>query len=148
MIRKVSSIRIRIGIGYVETKQLDGETNLKVKIVPTRLAKIFPNLPSLFTNTVILKYEAPNPYLYKFYGELTDRHNNNIAISFSNFIPRGCVLRNVECVYGLVAYTGYIIIYIIRHDSKIMLNTYKSRIKKSKLERTMSKWMLALVFII
>jgi len=39
---------------------------------------------------------------------------------------RGCNLRNVKYVFGLVAYTG--------HDTKIMMNSYKARTKRSKLE--------------
>jgi phospholipid-transporting ATPase len=59
-------------------------------------------------------------------GEVIEKFGANYAINFNNFLLRGCNLRNVRCIYGLVAYTG--------HDTKIMLNSFKARSKKSKLE--------------
>ena len=43
---------------------------------------------------------------------------------------RGCSLKNVNWIYGLVIYTG--------HDTKIMMNSVKSKTKISKLEYKMN----------
>jgi phospholipid-transporting ATPase len=54
----------------VETKSLDGETNLKLKNVATDLIKFYNKDESITDSAkqVVLKYEAPNPYLNRFYG--------------------------------------------------------------------------------
>ena len=39
----------------------------------------------------------------------------------SNILLRGCALKNIDFIYGLVIYTG--------HDTKIMLNSVKSKTK-------------------
>ena len=52
--------------------------------------------------------------------------NRKLPIDEQNFILRGCSLKNTEWIYGLVVYTGF--------DTKIMLNSTKSRPKHSTLE--------------
>jgi len=47
-------------------------------------------------------------------------------MNFNNFILRGCNLRNVKYVFGLVTYTG--------KDTKIIMNSTIARSKRSKLE--------------
>jgi phospholipid-transporting ATPase len=47
-----------------------------------------------------------------------------------NLLLRGCSLRNVDYVIGVVVYTG--------HDSKIMMNSVKAKTKTSKLENKMN----------
>lgn len=54
-------------------------------------------------------------------------------------VLRGCTLRNTKHICGLVVYTG--------HDTKVMLNSYKARAKKSHLEIKMGK-LVILLFII
>lgn len=48
-----------------------------------------------------------------------------------NFVLRGCSLQNTKWIIGVVAYTG--------HDSKIMLNSVKSRPKYSQVDRRMNR---------
>lgn len=47
---------------------------------------------------------------------------------------RGCTLRNTDWVVGVVIYNG--------HYSKIMMNTIRSKEKKSMLERKMNKYII------
>ena len=61
------------GIAYVETKNLDGETNLKHKQTNQsvmRLAQTEDDALKNFDGAVI-NCEGPNEYLYKFEGNLT-----------------------------------------------------------------------------
>ncbi|CAD8079154.1 unnamed protein product [Paramecium primaurelia] len=128
------------GICYVETKSLDGETNLKQKNVHVDLLQTFKSDDCFgqLDKRIILKYQAPTPYLYKFIGETTTSNLQVSSINFNNFLLRGCNLRNVKYVFGLVAYTG--------HDTKIMMNSYKARTKRSKLEVKMQQFIL-IIFI-
>lgn len=62
-------------------------------------------------------------------GEITTSEGRISSINFNNFLLRGCAVRNVRYIYGLVSYTG--------HDTKIMMNSFKARSKRSKLEGLM-----------
>lgn len=53
---------------YVETKNLDGETNLKLKSVPKEMIDTFKNPESLQRFEGTLNIEAPNNRIYKFDG--------------------------------------------------------------------------------
>ena len=125
---------------FIETKNLDGETNLKHK-------KTHKDLPDTEEKDLYkfselrdkLKFERPNPFLYTFTGTYHKGNDDfKIPMDINNFVLRGCSLRNTKYIIGLVAYTG--------HDSKIMLNSTKARAKKSRVEVLMNK-MIVTVFV-
>ncbi|KRX09193.1 P-type ATPase, cytoplasmic domain N [Pseudocohnilembus persalinus] len=136
------------GMCYVETKGLDGETNLKPKQCQKDLFQYFleNNKQKDFDESVfnrrkiIFGYEQPNALLEKFdgYVKLPD-FKDLISISNKNFLLRGCSLRNTKYLYGLVANTG--------HDTKIQKNSFNARAKRSRLESIMSSQIL-LIFLI
>ena len=53
---------------YVETKNLDGETNLKLKSAPKDVYESFIDDQALDKLSGILKIEVPNNRIYKFDG--------------------------------------------------------------------------------
>jgi phospholipid-translocating ATPase len=115
---------------YVETKNLDGETNLKIKKGVAELAYI--NSPTGCKGIRgYLDVEIPTTNLYTFNGALTVKHGNNletsIAIGASGLLLRGCILRNTAWMIGIVVYTGV--------DTRIMLNSGPTPSKRSKIER-------------
>ncbi|KAK8274272.1 hypothetical protein V6Z12_D10G063200 [Gossypium hirsutum] len=115
------------GICYVETMNLDGETNLKVKralevTLPLDEDASFKN----FTGKI--KCEDPNPSLYTFIGNFEYDHEV-YALDPSQILLRDSKLRNTAFVYGVVIFTG--------HDSKVMQNATKSPSKRSRIERKM-----------
>ena len=58
-------------MAYVETKNLDGENNLKLKKVPDCLANIFmEDWLELSSVRYEIAYEKPNPYLNVFNGNM------------------------------------------------------------------------------
>jgi magnesium-transporting ATPase (P-type) len=63
----------RKGMCYVETKNLDGETNLKhkvaVKYLQKKLKNKKANLGEVLEGTVLC--EVPNDQIYKFEGSIT-----------------------------------------------------------------------------
>ena len=120
------------GMFYVETKNLDGETNLKLKTVADELIEHFED-DSVYSKLAgIINMEGPNNRIYKFDGNFDithllnqsansgdplnitgekDKKSNIIPLSNDNVALRGMSLRNTEVVTGVVVYTG--------HDSKI-----------------------------
>jgi len=68
----------------------------------------------------------------------TDREIQ-ISLDIDQMLMRGSSLRNTGHVYGAAIYTG--------HDTKVMMNSSKSRPKKSKIEITMNKYIIMSIFI-
>lgn len=117
------------GICYVETTNLDGETNLKVKHALEVTSSL--NQDGSFENfKAVVKCEDANEDLYSFVGTLYyngDQH----PVSLQQLLLRDSKLRNSEYVYGVVVFTG--------HDTKVMQNAMEPPSKRSKIERKMDK---------
>lgn len=58
------------GLAYIETKQLDGESNLKVKVVPQAVSSAFGSDSSVLLIKGRIECETPNDRLYKFNGRI------------------------------------------------------------------------------
>ncbi|XP_012484831.1 probable phospholipid-transporting ATPase 4 [Gossypium raimondii] len=115
------------GICYVETMNLDGETNLKVK----RAMDVTLSLEEDedFKNfTGLIKCEDPNPSLYTFVGNL-DYDRQTYSLEPAQVLLRDSKLRNTGFVYGVVIFTGF--------DTKVMQNSTKSPSKRSRIEKKM-----------
>ncbi|KAL9642784.1 hypothetical protein ABK040_009859 [Willaertia magna] len=119
-------------IAFVETANLDGETNLKTKIAVNSTCdmKDYFNLSKL-ENTII-EIEPPSERLDKFHGTL-DMNNNKIPLQIENLILRGSKLRNTNFIYGAVCYVGKF--------TKLSLNLEESKSKFSHLDKSMN-WLL------
>lgn len=125
------------GICYVETMNLDGETNLKVKrslevTLPLDNDGAFKD----FTGTI--HCEDPNPNLYTFVGNI-EYERQVYPIDPMQILLRDSKLRNTDYVYGVVIFTG--------HDSKVMQNSTKSPSKRSKIEKKMD-YIIYLLFTV
>jgi phospholipid-transporting ATPase len=125
---------------FIETKDLDGETNLKMKSVPKSFAERYQSPADFKAVNGTLTCEPPNEHLYKFEGraelvEVVERGGclyqgralETVPLTPDNVVLRGCKLRNTEVSYGIVVYTG--------HETKIMRNSLNARYKFSKLEK-------------
>ena len=129
------------GICYVETKNLDGETNLKHKKVAdpscVKLAATRSQAWNNFTGGEI-ECEKANAAIYNFTG--TMRAGGNIwALNVDNLLLRGSSLKNTKWVYGIAVFTG--------HDTKIMRNSTGSKSKMSKIEKATNSYILLSIFI-
>lgn len=120
------------GCIYIETKNLDGETNLKNKYVQKDINNRYVNdLKAMTQMQGKVFCEAPNNAIYKFEGQMIFQDENHrdepeIPLGADNIILRGSSLRNTEFVYGIVVFTG--------HDTKIMQNSLAAKYKFSGLE--------------
>jgi len=129
------------GSFHVETKNLDGETNLKQKLVAKDLVEPFSADQAFDAVQGVLNIEHPNNRIYKFDGNFDQSKVNKsvIPLSNDNVALRGMSLRNTEHVTGIVAYTG--------HDSKIQMNSADSVYKVSNISKQTNKQIM-LVFMI
>ncbi|KAF7095102.1 hypothetical protein CFC21_097342 [Triticum aestivum] len=115
------------GICYVETMNLDGETNLKIK----QALEVTSDLQEDgdFTNLrQIVKCEDPNANLYSFVGTM-DYKGMQHPLSPQQLLLRDSKLRNTDYIYGAVIFTG--------HDTKVMQNATEPPSKRSKIEKKM-----------
>ena len=122
---------------YVETKNLDGETNLKNKNVEKTIngMKLQGNWDKITKAKIVC--EKPNNAIYKFEGYMEMPDGSRISLGAENMILRGCKLRNTEEIYGITIFTG--------HDSKIMMNSTKAKYKFSTLEIMNNKAVLCVL---
>ncbi|OMJ85922.1 hypothetical protein SteCoe_12625 [Stentor coeruleus] len=118
------------GIAYIETKNLDGETNLKHKLAHKYTQAFFQNEKKFDRITGGVECEEPNAMIYQFNGILI-LGETAIALSSEQFLLRGCSLKNTDWIIGIAVYTG--------HQTKIMLNSSKARSKTSQLESHMNR---------
>ncbi|OUM56786.1 hypothetical protein PIROE2DRAFT_49242, partial [Piromyces sp. E2] len=123
---------------YVETKNLDGETNLKVRqgIRDFNGIKKTSDLASI---ECYLDADAPNNNLYTFKGVLhmfdreTEEENQTLC-TINSMLLRDCILKNTEWVIGLVVYTGF--------HTKSILNTGDSPSKRSRIDKQLNPQVL------
>ncbi|EPY78567.1 testis flippase-like protein [Camelus ferus] len=90
---------------YIETAELDGETNLKVKQAISVTSDMEDNLKLLSAFDGEVRCESPNNRLDRFTGTLTYKGKNYI-LNHDRLIFRGCVIRNTDWCYGLVVFTA------------------------------------------
>lgn len=115
------------GICYVETMNLDGETNLKVKRA-LEVTLTLDDDSSFKDFKGMIRCEDPNPNLYTFVGNL-EFERQIFPIDPNQILLRDSKLRNTGYVYGVVIFTG--------HDSKVMQNATDSPSKRSRIEKKM-----------
>ncbi|KAL3840799.1 hypothetical protein ACJIZ3_025390 [Penstemon smallii] len=117
------------GICYVETMNLDGETNLKVKQAMETTLPLDDD-PTFKEFSATISCEDPNPSLYTFVGNF-EYDRQVYPLEPTQILLRDSRLRNTAYVYGVVIFTG--------HDSKVMQNSTKSPSKRSTIEKKMDK---------
>lgn len=119
---------------FVETKNLDGETNLKVRKSLKATCSISSE-EDLEHAHFLIDSEPPNANLYTYNGVLKYRpggkETKQDAVTINEMLLRGCSLRNTKWIIGLVAFTGA--------DTKIMLNGGDTPSKRSKIEKETSE---------
>uniref|UniRef100_A0A6I8N5H2 Phospholipid-transporting ATPase n=1 Tax=Ornithorhynchus anatinus TaxID=9258 RepID=A0A6I8N5H2_ORNAN len=116
-------------LAYIETAELDGETNLKVKQALTVTSEMGDNLERLAAFDGEVRCEPPNNKLDKFTGTLIHKEEKH-ALDNEKMLLRGCTIRNTEWCYGLVIFAG--------PDTKLMQNSGKATFKRTSIDHLMN----------
>lgn len=132
------------GLCYIETSNLDGETNLKIKQASTSTVKLTSPL-EISRLDGMLRSEQPNNSLYTFEATLSMQSNavggaRDVPLGPDQLLLRGAQLRNTAWMYGLVVFTG--------HETKLMRNATAAPIKRTAMEKTVNIQMLYLFGIL
>ncbi|MBA0563445.1 hypothetical protein Golob_008424 [Gossypium lobatum] len=123
---------------YVETMNLDGETNLKLKQA-LEVTSSLHNDYNFRDFKAIVKCEDPNANLYSFVGTMEFEEQQH-PLSPQQLLLRDSKLRNTDYIYGAVVFTG--------HDTKVMQNATDPPSKRSKIEKTMDRVIYLMFFIV
>ncbi|ORY37234.1 phospholipid-translocating P-type ATPase [Rhizoclosmatium globosum] len=120
---------------YIETSNLDGETNLKIRQgIPETAHLLDPDSVSLLSGEI--KSELPNNSLYTYEGTITFDGGKTVPLDPGQLLLRGAMLRNTRWIYGIVVFTG--------HETKLMRNATAAPIKSTKVERSVNKQIIFL----
>uniref|UniRef100_A0A6Q2Y6E1 Phospholipid-transporting ATPase n=1 Tax=Esox lucius TaxID=8010 RepID=A0A6Q2Y6E1_ESOLU len=120
---------------YIETSNLDGETNLKIR-QGLQVTADDRDVDSLSRLSGRLECESPNRHLYDFVGVIRLEGHSPVPLGPEQILLRGARLRNTRWVHGMVVYTG--------HDTKLMQNSTRPPLKLSSVERVTNTLILAL----
>nr|XP_006820513.1 PREDICTED: probable phospholipid-transporting ATPase IA-like [Saccoglossus kowalevskii] len=127
---------------YVETSNLDGETNLKIRQGLPQTANLLSR-EDLTSMEGRIECEGPNRHLYEFVGNIRLRGSTKMAnpLGTDQILLRGAQLKNTHWIFGAVIYTG--------HDSKLMMNSTAAPLKRSSMEvMTNSQILLMLILLL
>ncbi len=147
------------GLSYVETSNIDGETNLKIRSSPSEdLVSMIQNskkredldfaIRNIKKLDATLDYLKPDPdvSLEHFEGVLRDVEFGGVGLSKprvsldkNHHMLRGATLRNTKWILGVVVYTG--------EQTKLALNSSKNRGKLSNMEKVVNR-LLYIVFAV
>ncbi|KAG5345490.1 AT10A ATPase, partial [Acromyrmex charruanus] len=130
------------GLAYLDTCNLDGESNLKQRQVVRGFLDLQDTFqPSKFRSVV--EVDQPSTRIYRFHGAVVHPNGGRVPVSTENLLLRECVLKNTDFVEGIVIYAG--------HETKALLNNGGPRYKRSRLERYMNrdvKWCVVILMIL
>lgn len=126
------------GIAYVQTINLDGESNLKTRYARQETAV---KRPEKEPPSGLIHCEQPNRNIYGFIANMKI-DDQTIPLGPSNIVLRGCQLKNTAWIVGVVVYAG--------QETKAMLNSSGAPSKRSRLEGHMNRetiWLSVFLFI-
>ena len=152
---------------YIQTTNLDGETNFKSRCGVDKAAAAIDKMTSgpggKDAEQIIIHAEPPRSDLDWFQGEIVyqqgststgqqppvGNESNTSAsstgsltvekLSVRNFIPREAVVRGTDWIIGIVVYTG--------KDTKVLLGHQRPAYKVSKIDRTTDLLILVILFL-
>jgi len=130
------------GLCYIETANLDGETNLKIKqAIPETCVLVSPSELSRLGGKI--RSEQPNSSLYTYEATMTvaaGGGEKELPLQPDQLLLRGATLRNTPWIHGVVVFTG--------HETKLMRNATATPIKRTAVERQLNMLVLMLIGIL
>lgn len=126
------------GICYVETKNIDGEPNLKHKSALAPLQDLFSTDAQLDSLAGTVTCDPPNQRIYKFKGKITVGEVE-YPLNQDQMLLRGSSLKNTHWVVGVVVYTG--------HDTKMLQTSTQVRFKYSHMQEQLTQYIVIIIIL-
>ncbi|XP_030237938.1 probable phospholipid-transporting ATPase IA isoform X6 [Drosophila navojoa] len=127
------------GMCFIETANLDGETNLKIRQGMPSTAKLL-DTKDLTQLQGKIECELPNRLLYEFNGVLKEFGRPAVPLGNDQVLQRGAMLRNTAWIFGVVIYSG--------HETKLMKNSTSAPLKRSTVDKLTNTQILMLFMIL
>lgn len=127
------------GMCYIETSNLDGETNLKIRQGLTQTAKFLTH-QELLQMSGTVECELPNRHLYDFVGNIKLSNRLTLPLGPDQLLLRGAILKNTRWIFGIAVYTG--------QETKLMLNSTSAPLKRSTVEKVVNNQTLMLFVLL
>ncbi|XP_077477782.1 phospholipid-transporting ATPase VD isoform X2 [Stigmatopora argus] len=144
------------GTCFIETANLDGETNLKEKRIVSGIPLQAADFnPENFHSRI--ECDDPNDDLATYRGFMEFSSGSHVGLDNNNLLLRGCTIRNTETVVGVVVYAGkkkkkssqkllFFLVYHLHfthffdsgHETKAMMNNSGPKYKRSHLEKRLN----------
>eukprot|EP00002_Diphylleia_rotans_P003086 TRINITY_DN12068_c0_g1_i3.p1 TRINITY_DN12068_c0_g1~~TRINITY_DN12068_c0_g1_i3.p1 ORF type:complete len:1169 (+),score=197.15 TRINITY_DN12068_c0_g1_i3:63-3569(+) len=133
------------GTCFIETSNLDGESNLKARNSTKSTSHIQSHLDASQLS-VSVECEKPNPHIYQFQATLRNRKSESstdssqidvIGLNSDNLLLRGSSVRNTAYAYALVVYTG--------PDTKLVMNQQDVPSKFSHVEKQLNMTLVCIL---
>ncbi|GMP40998.1 hypothetical protein CsSME_00011252 [Camellia sinensis var. sinensis] len=121
-------------VAYVQTINLDGESNLKTRYAKQETVSKVPEKEKI---SGLIKCEKPNRNIYGFHANM-EIDGKRVSLGPSNIILRGCEIKNTAWALGVAVYTG--------EETKAMLNNSRAPSKRSRIETRMN-WEITLLLV-
>ncbi|XP_033111210.1 phospholipid-transporting ATPase IB-like [Anneissia japonica] len=124
---------------YIETANLDGETNLKIRQGLPQTAHM-TNCQELYNLSGSIECQLPNRHIYEFVGnvKIKEEATTKIPLGPNQLLLRGATLKNTHWIHGVVIYTG--------HESKLLMNSRSAPLKQSMVDKTTNSQIFYLFF--
>ncbi|KAL4033409.1 phospholipid-transporting ATPase 1 [Cucumis melo var. makuwa] len=124
------------GVAYVQTLNLDGESNLKTRYAKQETMSKMPDKEKIVG---LIKCEKPNRNIYGFHANM-EIDGKRLSLGPPNIVLRGCELKNTSWAVGVAVYAG--------RETKAMLNSSGAPSKRSRLETRMNVEIVMLSFFL
>ncbi|KAG2532372.1 hypothetical protein BBI17_003270 [Phytophthora kernoviae] len=137
---------------YVETANLDGETNLKIRQVASCTKHFMSAEEILDRHKLEVECDVPNKDLFYFDGVLrlaktvgdavadSNSEDMETSLTMDNLILRGSESRNAEWTLGLVIYSG--------KETKVSMNSVAVPLKRSFVEKTLDTMFVLVLMLL
>ncbi|NXC62731.1 AT8B3 ATPase, partial [Aleadryas rufinucha] len=134
---------------YVETADIDGETNLKFRQALLVTHQELGSEESMAAFDGRVTCEEPNSRMHTFTGSLRWRGRAH-GLDGDRILLRGCRVRNTALCYGMVLYAGECpcLWPCPWFDTKIMRNCGKIKRKKTKLDHMMDRLVIVIFLVL
>ncbi|CAI5443943.1 unnamed protein product [Caenorhabditis angaria] len=126
------------GMAYIETSNLDGETNLKIKQA-LDITSPLTSPEQLARFQAEITCEPPSRHVNEFNGNI-DVDGQARHFGIDQLLLRGARLKNTAWIFGAVIYTG--------HDSKLLMNSKRAPLKSGTIDVKTNYRIIFLFFVL
>ncbi|KAF5390550.1 hypothetical protein D9757_002774 [Collybiopsis confluens] len=128
-------------VAFIETKNLDGETNLKSRNAVTGMTHLSDAESCANADGFRIMCDRPEVNMYRLDAMVENKDSEKkFPVDLQTVLLRGTVLKNTDWVIGIVVFTG--------EDTKIVMNAGGTPSKRSRVERQMNPQVLINLLLI